>query len=225
MTDRSTGFAPEAFQFLVDLAANNERSWFQARKADFERLLKQPMEALCVALQAEFERRALPLRADPVKSPFRIHRDVRFTKDKSPYKTNIGASFPWGDRDWRGHGGAYFHLSPDHTFAGGGVWHPEPAWLKAWRRLVDEKPARVHAALDDPAFRAKFALLQGDRLMRVPTGYPADHPDAELLKLKDVGFGRDLTPDEVASPDLPRVLADTYAAGRPLFELLSSVRD
>src|SRR5712691_6349171 len=90
-----TGFRPEAIQFLVDLAANNDRAWFQPRKADYERLLKEPLEALCVALDEQFRARGIPLRADPAKSPFRIYRDVRFSKDKSPYKTNVGASFPW----------------------------------------------------------------------------------------------------------------------------------
>ena len=96
------GFSPDAIQFLVDLAANNERSWFQPRKADYERLLKAPLEALCVALGETFERRGIPLSADPARSPFRIYRDVRFSKDKSPYKTNIGASFAVGRwRRWR----------------------------------------------------------------------------------------------------------------------------
>jgi len=90
-----TGFRPEAIQFLADLTANNDRAWFQPRKADYERLLKQPLEALCAALAERFEARGLPLTADPARSPFRIYRDVRFSRDKSPYKTNIGASFPW----------------------------------------------------------------------------------------------------------------------------------
>src|SRR5829696_177431 len=98
MTDANfTGFKPQAMQFLVDLAGNNERTWFQARKDQYERLLKEPMEALCVALAERFAARSLPLRADPKKSPFRIYRDVRFSKDKSPYKTNLGADFPYVD--------------------------------------------------------------------------------------------------------------------------------
>ena len=90
-----TGFKPEAIQFLVDLAVNNDRTWFQPRKGEYERLLKEPLEAMIAALGERFEARGIPLRADPAKSPFRIYRDVRFSKDKSPYKTNLGASFPW----------------------------------------------------------------------------------------------------------------------------------
>jgi uncharacterized protein (TIGR02453 family) len=80
-----TGFRPEAVEFLAELAANNERAWFQPRKAEYERLLKEPLEALCVALADQFREGGIPLRADPAKSPFRIYRDVRFAKDKSPH--------------------------------------------------------------------------------------------------------------------------------------------
>jgi uncharacterized protein (TIGR02453 family) len=228
MSEPFRGFHHDAFQFLVDLAANNERTWFQPRKADYERLLKAPLESLCVALSDEFERRGLPMTADPAKSPFRIYRDVRFSKDKSPYKTNLGASFPWveGDAAAQRHGGGYFHLSPEGSYVGGGVWHPEPVWLAAWRRLVDEDADRVHAALEDRGFRKEFpgGVSGGhDRLSRVPRGFAADHPDAELLREKNIGFGRDLTPDEVESPGLPKVLADAFAAGAPMFVLLSTV--
>src|SRR6202795_4814836 len=95
VAERFTGFQPEAIQFLADVAASNDRAWFQPRKADYERLLKEPLEALCVSLAEQFEARGIPLRADPARSPFRIYRDVRFSKDKSPYKTNVGASFAW----------------------------------------------------------------------------------------------------------------------------------
>jgi uncharacterized protein (TIGR02453 family) len=90
-----SGFRPEAIQFLADLAANNDRNWFQPRKAEYERLLKEPLAALCTDLAELFRARDIPLHADPARSPFRIYRDVRFAKDKSPYKTNLGAGFPW----------------------------------------------------------------------------------------------------------------------------------
>src|SRR5215216_3639692 len=90
-----TGFQPEAIQFLVDLADNNSRDWFQPRKTEFERLIKRPMEELCVALEAQFRSRGIPLHADPARSPFRIYRDTRFSKDKTPYKTAAAASLRW----------------------------------------------------------------------------------------------------------------------------------
>ena len=230
-TRQFQGFSREAMQFLVDLGLNNDRSWFQPRKADYERLLKEPLEVLCVDLAAEFERREVPLRSDPKKSPFRIYRDTRFAKDKSPYKTNVAASFPWvgtGDATSPGeserHGGGYFHLSPEGAWMGGGMWHPEPARLAAFRRAVDREPDKTLAALNHPAFLARFEPVHGDALKRVPQGYPPDHPQAELLKLKDVTFGRELTDKEAFSADLPKILAEDFATALPVMALLASLQ-
>jgi uncharacterized protein (TIGR02453 family) len=228
---RFEGFSKDAIQFLADLAEHNDRAWFQPRKADFERLLKQPLEALCEALEARFAARGLPLHADPAKSPFRIYRDVRFSKDKSPYKTNIGASFGYVDREADGtpnlagarRGGGYFHISPGEIFVGGGMWHPEPGPLAAWRRMVVDEPERVHAAIEDGAFTKRFGKVSGDRAKRMPAGFPPDHPDADLLTLKDVTFGRRLDDREVFSRKLPDILADDLATAVPLLRLLASL--
>jgi len=225
------GFAPEAIQFLADLADNNDRAWFAPRKADYERLLRRPQEALCLALAERFAARGIPLLADPVKSPFRIYRDTRFSKDKSPYKRHLGASFPWSepgapDPARVGGPGGYFHLEPGEIYVGGGMWHPEKERLEAWRQLVDRQPARVHAAIDDPAFAAAFGAVSADgdhRLKRVPAGYPPDHPEAELLKIKDVVFGRRLPDAVVTSVDLPDVIADAFATALPVLRLLASL--
>lgn len=225
-----TGFTPDAMQFLVDLAFNNERAWFQPRKTDYERLLKQPLEALCTDLAVELERRRVPLRSDPKSSPFRIYRDTRFSKDKSPYKTHIAASFPWvgdgaatSEGQSERHGGGYFHLSPERSYMGGGMWHPEPARLAAFRRVLDQRPEDALAALNDRGFRARFDPVHGDSLKRVPSGYAQDHPHANLLKLKDVTFGRQLSIQEVFSANLPRILADDFAAAVPVMRFLASL--
>ena len=220
--DTFTGFRPEAVQFLADLAENNDRAWFTPRKPEYERLLKRPLEALCVALDERFRERGVPLLADPARSPFRIYRDVRFSKDKSPYKTNVGASFPWTG-EGVGRPGGYFHLSPGEIFVGGGMWHPEPTRLAAFRRLVDSDPARVHAVIDAPDFARTFGSLTGDRLSRTPKGYAPDHPEAELLKLKDVGFWRPLADDDVRSAALVDLVADTLVTGLPLLRLLATL--
>jgi uncharacterized protein (TIGR02453 family) len=214
-----TGFSRDAVQFLVELALHNERSWFQPRKAEYERLLKEPMEALCRALAGRFEADGLPLRADPAHSPFRIYRDVRFSADKSPYKTHVSASFPWAGEG--GGVGAYFHLQPGEMFAGGGMWHPELSQLAAWRQMVAGDLDKVEAVLKSPTFVTTFGSVSGDSLKRVPTGFAADHPGAELLKLKDVTFGRHLSDDEVFSPNLPDTLVEAFTAAIPLLELLA----
>lgn len=231
-TPAFTGFTPEALQFLADLAANNDRAWFTPRKAEFERLLKEPMEALCAALVVSFRKHGVPLTADPKRSPFRIHRDTRFSKDKSPYKTHHAAGFGWagvagaeGGRESGagGAGGGYFHLEPGEIYLGGGMWHPEPPRLAAWRRLVDTNPARVLAAVEDPGFVKEFGTVSGDALTRVPQGFAKDHPHAALLKLKDVTFGRRLADAEVLSPKLPETIAKSFAKAVPVFALLASI--
>src|SRR5260221_7211272 len=143
-----TGFRPEAVEFLAELAQHNDRAWFQPRKDDYERLLKTPLEGLCAALDAEFLARGIPLMADPAKSPFRIYRDVRFSKDKSPYKTNVGASFAYVERSADGEvtaaaghrRGGYFHPSPGGTSVGGGIWPQDPEPLRPGRDLVHKRP-------------------------------------------------------------------------------------
>jgi uncharacterized protein (TIGR02453 family) len=207
-TPSFAGFSPAAIQFLADLAQHNDRAWFQPRKAEYERLLKEPLEALCVALAAELAARDLPLLADPRRSPFRIYRDTRFSKDKAPYKTNIAASFPWvatsaGDaamgeagplsaEDRHGVGG-YLNFRPGEMYVGGGMYQPPKPRLEAFRRAVLEQPDRVRAALEDPAFVAWFGGAHPhEELRRVPPGYPADHPLADLLRWKDVIFMRRL---------------------------------
>ena len=224
-----TGFEPAAIQFLADLAEHNDRAWFQPRKADYERLLKDPLERLVAALAERFEARGLPLRADSKRSIFRIYRDTRFSKDKSPYKTNMGASFPWVEAaapDDVAHGnGAYFHFQPGEMYAGGGMWMPDKARLDALRRTVLEDPDAVRAALEDPGFAAVFGSARThEELKRVPPGYPADHPMANIFRWKDLVFSRRLADEEVLSPALPDTLVDTYAAAIPVFRLLSRLR-
>lgn len=234
MTGRSFGgFTPAAIQFLADLAENNDRAWFGPRKAEYERLLKRPLEALCDALADRFAARAIPLQADPRRSPFRIYRDTRFSRDKSPYKTNVGASFPWlGDGGAPSEGlgdgtrgaGGYFHFQPGEMYVGGGMWMPTRPRLEAFRRAVVEEPERVRAALEDPGFVAWFGGARShDALKRVPAGLPADHPLADLLRWKDVVFGRRLSDDEVTSPELPDLLADGFAAATPALRFLAGL--
>ncbi len=222
------GFEPAAIQFMADLAENNDRAWFQPRKAEYERLLKEPFEALVLELAERFEARGLPLLADPKRSLFRIYRDTRFSRDKAPYKRHLGASFPWIEgtsADERAHAnGGYFNFGPGEMYVGGGMWMPEKSRLDAFRRAVVEEPERVREALADPRFVAAFGTVTAhESLKRVPAGLPADHPMADLLRMKDVVFGRPLADEDVLSPALPDVLVEAFEAGLPVLRLLASL--
>jgi uncharacterized protein (TIGR02453 family) len=236
-TTEFRGFSPDAIQFLVDLRANNDRAWFQPRKAEYEQLLKEPLEAMIAALADRLEARGVPMQADPKRSPFRIYRDMRFSKDKSPYKDHLGASFPWlggagpagemgGSHDERTHGsGGYFHFQPGEMYAGGGMWQMDRPTIDAFRAVVRDDPERVRAALEDPGFARSWGEARPhDELKRFPPGYPQDHPMARMFLWKDIMFGRRLSDDEVLSPALPDLLAEGYAAAAPVFRFLSSLR-
>ena len=164
------GFEPAALQFLADLATNNERSWFQPRKAEYEALLKRPMEALVEALAERFAARGIPLLAEPRRSVSRIHRDTRFAKDKSPYKTRVYARFPWvgrgGDHDLadeeaRSPSG-YVHVMPGQSYVGGGLWRPERPRLEAFRQALLDDPDAVRTALERPRFVEVFVSTPVD---------------------------------------------------------------
>lgn len=237
------GFQPAAIQFLADLAEHNERPWFQAHKRDYEALIREPFDVLVLTLAERFRSRGLPLLADPRRSIFRIYRDTRFSRDKSPYKTHQSARFGWRDADGHsadGHdadgregafaehahaGGGYFHFEPGGMYLGGGMYMPDRPMLEAWRQLVVRDPGSVHDAIEDAGFRRVFdGVSSHDPYKRVPTGYPADHPDAGLLRMRDVVFGRPLSDEEVLSPALPDTIADDLAAAMPVFRLLAMLR-
>jgi len=227
-----SGFRPESIQFLADLAQNNDRAWFQPRKAEYERLLKEPFEQLCVALAERFEARGIPLVSDPKHSPFRIYRDTRFSANKDPYKSHLAASFPWAEgsaaassapESAHGNGG-YFHFQPGEMSVGGGMWQPAKERLEAFRQVVRDEPDRVRAALEDPTFVAWFGEARShETLKRVPPGFPADHHMAELFRWKDVIFGRRLSDGDVESAGLPDLIAEGFAAAMPVFRFLASL--
>jgi uncharacterized protein (TIGR02453 family) len=235
-TTEFSGFEPAAVEFLAQLAEHNDRAWFQPRKPEYERLLKEPLEALCVALDEAFRARGIPLHADPTRSPFRIYRDVRFSKDKSPYKTAASASFRWaGDRaagSDRSHtenvhaSGGYFSFGPGDIYVGGGVWHPDPTWLKGFRDRVSSDYEGFRALVEARDFVEAFGSVgdDGESLKRVPPGYAADDPAADILRKKNITFGRRLNDAEAFSPGLPAILADAFAVATPLLRYLASVQ-
>jgi uncharacterized protein (TIGR02453 family) len=212
---RFEGFGAGATRFYEELAADNTRDWWLANRDRYERDIRAPLEYLLDDLAGEFGEGKV----------FRPNRDTRFSKDKSPYKTHLAASFPLATSGpGSGHGvGGYFHFEPDHSYLGGGMWHPERPRLEAWRALVDRDPRRIHALIDDPAFTAEFGQLEGDQLARGPTGYGPDHPEAHLLRFKDVTFGRRVSDDDALSADLPDRLADSFTVATPVIRMLAEL--
>jgi uncharacterized protein (TIGR02453 family) len=233
-TTEAPSFSPQLFAFLRELKQHNEREWFNANKTRYEQEVKEPALAFIEDMGYRLPEVAPHLTADK-RSLFRIYRDTRFSKDKSPYKTHVAASFGWaGDNDeaaGRSHtenvhaSGGYFHLQPGEIFVGGGVWHPDPSWLKAFRdRVVDDFDG-YRDIVEAPAFRDTFGTVgdDGESLKRVPPGYPPDHPAADLLRKKNVTFGRRLADADAQSPRLPTIIAESFTAATPLLRYLATL--
>jgi uncharacterized protein (TIGR02453 family) len=180
--EKPVGFGSELFEFLDELRANNQREWFTANKHRYEAYARRPMLRFIEKLAERLPEVSEHVEADarPVGgSMFRIHRDTRFSRDKSPYKTNVAAHFPHAAARQVHSPGFYLHLEPGRCLGGGGIWHPDPASLAKVRDRIVAHPGAWADVL------ASGLDLEGDRLKRAPAGYAADHPHIEDLKRKD----------------------------------------
>src|SRR5262245_40367894 len=223
------GFRPAAFQFLRDLARNNDKAWFEANRDVYEREVREPMRLFVEAMDARLGSIAPEIVGDPRRSMFRIHRDVRFSRDKSPFKTNAGAWFYHRDagrkvgRDGEGGGaGFYFHIDPATCFMAGGIWMPDRPALPRLREVIGAQPAALVRLTSAPEFQRRFdGLSEEAKLRRVPRDFPADHPAAELLKLQSFTARAAIAPSVVTSPRLVDRLCRDFELLAPLVRWLN----
>lgn len=215
-------FTSATFRYLEQLAAHNNKAWFEAHKSAYEDCVRTPaldyIDAMAPLL-AEF---APEFRADARKmggSLMRVYRDTRFARDKTPYKTNIGIQFRHALGKDVHAPGFYLHVSTEECFLGVGSWHPEAALLGRIRDLIVEQPARWRATCDDRAFTTHWQL-SGDALTRPPRGYAADHPEITDLKRKDFIALCRLTRKEVTGARLIDLSAERYSAAQPFMRFL-----
>ncbi len=219
------GFAPQALGFFHDLALHQDRAWFQEHQAIYEQEVQRPMAALVTALAAELARRDIPLIGDPKRSIFRIHRDVRFSSDKSPYKTHAGAVLT-RDGSKSSPGLLYIHVAPEGSFTAAGFYCPEAGPLLALRRSIAGSPdefQRVEQALR----KARLTLGREDALKRLPRGFEhvADGPAAENVKLRSFVVKRPLSEDILGRPRLIQEIAGFAEAALPLLNFGWSALD
>jgi uncharacterized protein (TIGR02453 family) len=179
------GFPRDGISFMKRLKRNNNRPWFEKHKDEYETLVKLPMQSLIAALQPHFDVFAPEFDIHPKRSLFRIYRDVRFSKDKTPYKTHAAAHFVLRGKPKGVEGsGYYLHIEPGEVFLGGGVYMPDGDQLKKIRKAIAAQPDRFLSILEQKQLKKTFKRLQGEKLQRVPQGYEPDHPMAEWLKFK-----------------------------------------
>ena len=207
---------PALFRFFKQLAKNNNREWFEQHKPEFkafETEVKQFGEALKDKLNQHDS-------IDRFKV-FRIYRDVRFSKDKTPYKTHFGLTWHRTKPEFRG--GYYLHLKPDDIFLACGFWDPAPADLKRIRQEIDLDGDEYRNLINAPAFKNTWGALQGNAVKTAPKGYAKDHPDIDLLRFKQHIFMIRYTEVEVAAADFMDRLDAALQAVRPFVDYMSAV--
>jgi uncharacterized protein (TIGR02453 family) len=178
------GFPEEGIRFFRSLKRNNRREWFQPRKEIYEERVKAPMMELVAAVNTAMMRFAPAYIREPRAAVFRIYRDTRFSADKTPYKTHIAAVFPRQGMGKLAGAGLYFSVSHEEIEVAGGVYMPPPDMLRLIRHHLTENHEEFRALVRARTLRTLLGELQGDRLMRVPKGFSADHPAADLVRCK-----------------------------------------
>ena len=219
---RDPSLPPSLLGFLADLEQHNNRAWFQAHRERYEAEYRRPALAFIAGFAPRLRRVSPHFRADPRPmggSLFRIHRDVRFSRDKRPYKTHCGIQF----RHERGRDvhapGFYLHVAPQEAFVGVGIWRPDRDTLAAVRQAILDDPGGWQAAVDDPAFRRRFTLA-GESLKTAPRGIPRDHPLIADLRRKDFVGVAPLEPTDCVRPGFAAELERLLRDGAPLVRWL-----
>ena len=188
-------------EFLKDLEKNNNREWFQANKSRFE-AAKSEFLVLVSGLIGEMNNIDPEIGpVNPKDTVFRIYRDVRFSKNKSPYKNNMGTHLIKGGKK-SGNAGYYFHLEPGASFAGGGIWQPMPDKLKIIRNEIYDNIDEFKSIIGDKNFKTTFGEISGDRLKTPPKGFPKDFPDIDLLKFKSFTVFKNIPDNMLLSKNL-----------------------
>ena len=225
------GFRPAALSFFRRLRRNNRRDWFEEHREEYEREILLPLRALVEEMDARLARFAPELVGHPKRSIFRIHRDVRFSKDKTPYKTNAACWFFHQDTG-RGIGvgagpdggaaGLYLHLAPGECFVGGGLWMPPREALRRVRESLLERQAEFESVIGARTFRSTFGALDEERLLtRVPRGFPKDSPAARWLRFVSFTATRSLPDESIVAANLPARLERDFRAVLPFVRWLN----
>jgi uncharacterized protein (TIGR02453 family) len=224
------GFRPAALTFLRRLARHNEKEWFERHRAVYETEVREPLRTLVEEMDVRLARIAPELVGDPRRSIFRIHRDVRFSADKSPYKTNAACQFYHHDagrgagQDADGAGaGLYFQLAHGECFVAGGMWMPARPALDKIREALADDPDELDRIVRAPAFRRRFKALDREAMLtRLPRGFGEGHAAERWLRFKSFTATRMLTEREALSPRLPALLERDFAALVPLVRWLNA---
>lgn len=206
--------------FLAELAENNHREWFEDNRKRYQQA-KENFLFFIDRLIPEMQQFDPGVHDQMAKNcMFRINRDIRFAKDKSPYKTNFAASIAKGGKK-SPFAGYYIHVKPGESMAGGGNYQPESSNLKKIRHHIEMRGEELREVIEEEEFKEYFGELRGARLKTAPKGYPKDHPDIELLKYKGFYVMKSFSDEEVQSDDWLDDTLETFQALYPLNNFLN----
>ena len=213
---------PEAFKFLRALARNNDREWFNERKAVFEEELKEPKLA-SVRKITEAMTEFAPTHVRPAeKSLFRIYRDTRFSNDKKPYKTHVAAWWAHQGLEKTSGAGYYFHIGAKEVVIAAGAYMPEKDQLSAIRHWLLDHHEEFRALVNKPAVRKAFTEFEGNSLVRPPKGFPCDHPALDLIKCKQWGLSATLPAEEALDPGIAATVVRHFRLAAPVVDALNT---
>ncbi len=215
-------FTQATFKFLKDIAANNNRTWFDENKPRYEALVREPALDFIEMMETPLKKFAPHFRADARKvggSLMRVYRDTRFANDKTPYKTNIGIQFRHALGKDVHAPGFYVHIANDGCFFAAGCWHPKADALWTIRNTVAQHPELWFKARDDKKLNVHW-MLDGDALSRPPRGFAADHIAIDDLKRKDFVAVAPLSKAEVVSADFVKLTGQRFSESTPLMKFL-----
>ena len=215
------GFSKEALRFFKQLKKNNNREWFNTHKTEYEELVKQPMQSMIASLQPLMAKVAPEIEVHPKRSMFRIYRDIRFSSNKSPYKTHMAAVFHRKGH-WEESAGYYVHIEPGGVYVGGGVYMPDSRQLKMIRGAIAERASEFLDIVNDRVFKKKFKTLEGEKLLRNPKGVSSDHPMIEWLKYKQFYTGVEWDDAECLSPKFLDNVLVVYKDLHPMINFLNT---
>jgi uncharacterized protein (TIGR02453 family) len=216
------GFPKEGMAFLRSLKKNNDREWFTPRKSTFEAAVRQPMIELVSAIHREMLRFAPEYVGEPAKCVYRIYRDTRFSKDKTPYKTYASALFLRnGFSKYAGGAAYYFAVSPENIEVAGGLYTPDRDVLLAVRQYIADHHKQFLTTFDRTRVKKLLGELQGESLTRVPKGFDPDHPAADLIRRKQYLLDTQLDPKLATTPKLLGELVTRIGAMTPFVEFLN----
>ena len=219
---RYTGFEPRTIRFLEQLRDNNDREWFKANKQRYEEDVLDVALRFIISMQEPLRDIAPRFTAVPTRvggSLMRVYRDTRFSKNKLPYKTNIGIQFRHEQAKDVHSPGYYVHIEPDEVFVGVGMWRPDPDSLRRIRDRIAARPAEWRRALDAPAFRRQFALA-GESLTRPPRGFDKHHECIDDIKRKSFIAVRELELSDCLKPQFQRSVETSFRNAEGLMRFL-----